>query len=158
MPNIATVLKEEIMRLARKELRVETEQLKKASATFRSEIAALKRRASELEKQVAGMSKAAAKAGLTKARPVGSEGEEGVSIRFSAKGLAKQRERLGLSAQAFGMLLGVSAQTVYNWEAGKSKPRKSQFAGISAMRSMGKREAKKVLEGMQESVETTVAE
>jgi DNA-binding transcriptional regulator YiaG len=158
MPNIATVLKEEVMRLARKELRIETEKLKKASAAFRSEIAALKRRASELEKQVAGLSKAAAKAGLTKARPVGSEGDEGTSIRFSAKGLAKQRERLGLSAQAFGMLLGVSAQTVYNWEAGKSKPRRSQLPGIAAVRSMGKRGAKKVLEGMNGAVEEMAAD
>ena len=38
------------MRLARKELRSETESLKKASALYRSEIATLKRRATALEK------------------------------------------------------------------------------------------------------------
>jgi len=145
MPNIATVLKEEIARLARKELRNETEKLKKASASYRSEIAAMKRRITALERQIVGLSKAAAKAGLAKGKPASPEGEEATSLRFSAKGLAKQRERLGLSAQAFGMLVGVSAQTVYNWENGKSKPRKSQLPGISAMRSMGKREAKKTL-------------
>ena len=158
MPNIATVLKEEIARLARKELRNETEKLKKASASYRSEIAAMKRRITDLERQVAGLSKAAAKAGLTRTKTAAVEGEEGSSIRFSAKGLAKQRERLGLSAQACGMLLGVSAQTVYNWESEKSKPRKSQLAGISAIRSMGKREAKKVLEGVKGTAEESIAE
>lgn len=148
MPNIASILKEEITRLARKELRGETEKLKKASASYRSEIASLKRKITDLERQVAGLNKAAAKAGLTRAKPSSADGEEGASLRFSAKGLAKQRERLGLSAQAFGMLVGVSAQTVYNWEAEKSKPRKSQLVGISAIRSMGKREAKKALGGM----------
>jgi len=158
MPNIATVLKDEITRLARKELRGETEKLKKASASYRSELAALKRRITDLEKQTAGLSKAAAKAGLTRPKNSSTEGEEATSLRFSSKGLAKQRERLGLSAQAFGMLLGVSAQSVYNWESGKSKPRKSQLAGISAVRSMGKRDAKKALEGMMETLETTVAD
>ena len=44
MPNIASVLKEEVVRLARKELKAATEGLKKAVAAHRSEIAALKRR------------------------------------------------------------------------------------------------------------------
>jgi hypothetical protein len=39
VPNIASVLKEEIARVARKEVRSETENLKKASAQYRSEIA-----------------------------------------------------------------------------------------------------------------------
>jgi hypothetical protein len=52
MPNIATILKEEIARVARKEVRRETTALKKAAATYRSEIAALKRRAAETERQL----------------------------------------------------------------------------------------------------------
>jgi DNA-binding transcriptional regulator YiaG len=39
-----------------------------------------------------------------------------------------------------GKLLGVSAQSVYHWETGKSKPRKSQLLAISAVRKMGKRD------------------
>ncbi len=40
-----------------------------------------------------------------------------------------------------GLLLGVSAQTVYNWEGEKSRPRQQQMAAIKAVRGMGKREA-----------------
>lgn len=69
--------------------------------------------------------------------------------RFSAKGLVKLRQRLGLSTQAFGMALGARAQTIYNWEAEKAKPRKSQLAGLAAMRAMGKREVKKILESQE---------
>jgi hypothetical protein len=43
MPNIATALKAEIARVARKEIKIETEALKSASSRYRSEIAALKR-------------------------------------------------------------------------------------------------------------------
>ncbi len=139
MPNIASVLKEEITRLARKELRAETERLKKASAQYRSEIAALKRRVDALEKALARTTRKPMAESLETPENTGS-------YRFSAKGLVKQRKRLGLSAQLLGMILGVSAQTIYNWEAEKSRPRKSQLAGIAAMRTMGKREIKKILE------------
>ena len=52
MSNVASVLKEEIARVARKEIRRETSSLKKSSTTYRSEIAALKRRVHELERQL----------------------------------------------------------------------------------------------------------
>jgi hypothetical protein len=45
MPNIASLLKAEISRVARKEIRAEITALRKAATTHRSEIAALKRRA-----------------------------------------------------------------------------------------------------------------
>jgi hypothetical protein len=36
-------------------------------------------------------------------------------VRFVADGLKSQRSRLGLSAADYGRLVGVSAQSVYNW-------------------------------------------
>jgi DNA-binding transcriptional regulator YiaG len=138
MPNIATILKEEIVRLARKELKKELEGLKKASATYRSEIAALKRRIVALEKQAAHISKKATKPKL--------DTDATTRVRFSAKGFASKRQKLGLSAEAMGTLLGVSAQTVYNWEAGKTQPRKVQVVAIAGMRKMGKRQVKAALE------------
>lgn len=135
MPNFASVLKEEIIRLARKEIRQELERLKKASSQYRTEITALKRQVASLEKQVARLEKA-----VTKSAPSGGA-EAKDRIRFSAKGLAAHRARLGLSAQDAGLLLGVSAQTVYNWEAGKTRPREGQLPAIAALRAMGKRAA-----------------
>ena len=137
MPNIASVLKEEILRLARKEVRGEMESLKKASAQYRSEIAALKRRAASLEKQLSRLDRP----GVRKPKAEAEGAEEG-RIRFNAKGLATRRQRLGLSAADLGALLGVSAQTIYHWESGKSKPRQAQLAAIAAFRKMGKRAIK----------------
>jgi len=133
VPNIASVLKEEIARVARKELRSETEQLKKASAQYRSDIAALKRRVADLEKQVARLGKAKASA----PKPP----ERATALRFSATRLHAQRQRLGLSGPDMAALLGVSAQTVYNWEAGKTRPRHEQMAAIAAVRGISKTEA-----------------
>src|SRR4051812_6605633 len=52
MSNVASVLKEEISRISRREIRRETSSLKKSSTTYRSDIAALKRRVLELERQL----------------------------------------------------------------------------------------------------------
>ena len=51
--------------------------------------------------------------GSPKMGPVVPTEEAGTAVRRSAKGLAKQRERLGLSAAEMGVLLGVSGQSVY---------------------------------------------
>lgn len=52
MSNFAQQIKGEISRIARKEVRAETQDLKKASAQYRSEIAALRRRIVSLEAAV----------------------------------------------------------------------------------------------------------
>ena len=134
MPNFASVLKDEILRLARKEVRKELEGLKKASVQYRSDIAGLKRRVAALDKQVARQEKKGPK-------KVEADAEGGAStrFRFSAKRLAAQRQKLGLSAGDMGTLIGVSAQTIYHWEAGKTRPRQSQLAAIAAIRGLGKR-------------------
>jgi DNA-binding transcriptional regulator YiaG len=48
-----------------------------------------------------------------------------------------------------GALVGVSAQTIYNWEGGTTRPRAEQLAAIAAVRKMGKREVKARLDQMQ---------
>lgn len=142
MPNIASVLKAEISRIARKELRAETESLKKATATYRREIAALKKRIAVLERQVKRGPRAA-----PKSEDLGGEGEAR-QLRFSATRLAAQRKRLGLSAADLARLLGVSALSVYNWEGGKTRPQRPQLEKIAAVRKLGKREVRQQLESL----------
>ena len=141
MPNLASLLKSEILRLARKEVRVELESLRKASARYRSEIAELKRRVEQLERQQNRMEK---KSSRSSVKPVSEE--ESPQIRFSAARLAKQRQKLGLSATDMGRLIGVSGQSIYHWEAGKSRPRPQQLQTIASLRKLGKREANRRLE------------
>ena len=134
--NIASVLKSEISRVTRKEVRAETQSLKKASTQHRADIAVLKRRMSELERLVARLSKGAVKKA---SEPAPTEAAS--KVRFSAKGLAAQRKRLGLSAASLGKILGVSGASIYLWEEGKTRPRAAQLPAIAALRKMGKREA-----------------
>ena len=56
--------------------------------------------------------------------------------RFSSRGLRTHRNKLGLSAAEYAGLVGVSAQTIYNWERETSRPRVEQAAAIAALRSL----------------------
>jgi DNA-binding transcriptional regulator YiaG len=136
MPNIATVLKEEILRLARKEVRRQTNVLRKASAQYRKDLAELKRRVSDLQRKITPLEKQVLKNAPSQTAEVHAE-----RVRFTAKGLRSQRQRLGLSAANYGKLIGVTGQTIYSWEQETSRPRKQQFAPIAALRHIGKREA-----------------
>ncbi|MCG2591927.1 helix-turn-helix domain-containing protein [Ramlibacter sp. XY19] len=144
MPNIAVVLKEEIARLARKELRSQTQELKKASVQYRSHIAALRKRVETLERQLKKVNRAAGRNVASAASEEGSD--ESTSRRFSPTRLAAQRQKLGLSAADFAALIGVSGQSVYKWEHGESRPRARQLEAIAALRGIGKREANTRLE------------
>ena len=141
MTNIAAVLKEEISRLSRREIRKQVGPVRKASATYRREIAALKRQVQELRRQAGALAKRAATLGdgnreVASAKPT----------RFVAKGLRSLRTRLGLSASELARLIGVSDQSVYNWELKRATPRKEQLAVLASIRSLGKREARQRLE------------
>jgi len=142
MSNFPSALKEEIARVARKEIRREISSLKKSSTTHRSEIAALKRRVFELERQLRRGGR-----GSRAAAPVaGNEGSVSPGTRFSARSMASQRRRLGLSAAECGLLIGASAQSVYNWEEGKARPRAQHLPAIFALRNLGRRQANEILE------------
>lgn len=142
MPNLATVFKAEITRLARKELRGNSEGLKKAVAAQRSEIVELKRRIKDLEASVKRLAKGApASQARAKPGPTSESTESDSSgLRFRAKGMAANRQRLGLSAADFGLLVGATGQSVYAWEGGKTKPKPQALAAIAALRGIGKRE------------------
>jgi DNA-binding XRE family transcriptional regulator len=134
--NIATALKSEISRVSRKEARSEALPLKKASAQYRGDIAALKRKVVELERLVSRLSKAQ---GKKTAVPIAEEVT--TRVRFSAKGFATLRRKLGLSSAEMGLLIGVSDQSVYKYEKGEVQPRPATLVAIAGLRGIGKKTA-----------------
>jgi DNA-binding transcriptional regulator YiaG len=137
MANIATFLRDEISRVSRREIRKQVTPLRKAAAAHRREIAALKRQVLDLQRKANAMEK-------TAARPSGTirAAESSSPLRFVAKGLRSLRARLGFSAPELARLMGVSDQSVYNWELKKTTPRKEQLAVLAGIRALGKREAR----------------
>jgi len=142
MPNIATTLKAEISRVARKEIRCETDSLAKSTRQQRTEMAALKKRVLELERLVHRLAK------TQPARPAPTPAKDAELLRFTPKGLASHRKRLGLSADELGRMVGASGQTIYNWESGAARPRASFMPAIAALRRIGKKQARSVVDGL----------
>jgi DNA-binding transcriptional regulator YiaG len=130
--------------LARKEIRAETGKTKQAVAQYRRDIARLKRDVQSQRKEIAFL-----KAQEQKRPSQGPSAEKPPEkVRFSARSVQAQRKRLKLSAADYGKLVGVSGLTIYSWEHGKSRPRKTQLAGLVAVRGIGKREATAKLEAL----------
>lgn len=143
MPDLAAVLKQEIRRLARKEVKALTTSTRRAVASYRREIARLKRMLADQQRKLEllqRLEKQRLAEGETAAVPQQQE-----TIRFSARSVRAQRKRLKLSAEQFARLLGVSPLTIYNWEHGKSRPRNAGLKALAAVRTMGRREALKRL-------------
>ncbi len=136
MPNIAVTFRQEVTRLARREIRAQTQVLRKASAQYRRAIAELKRHASKLKSEVVRLERRVGRDGAPKA--AGAESER---VRFSAKGIVSHRKRLGISAEDYGKLIGVTGHTIYKWEHGASYPRKAQLTALASVRHLGKKEA-----------------
>lgn len=136
MPNFSAIFKSEVSRIARKEVRAETESLKRSSTQYRTQIAALKRDLAELTKQLRVTSKAVRKSGAADAPQ-----PQARAVRFSAGAISAHRAKVGLSAEAYGALLGVTGQSIYKWEKGTARPRAKQLEAWAATKSIGKREA-----------------
>lgn len=137
MATFSDVLKSEILRISRKASREPLASLHSASTRHRKQLAQLTRELAALRKEVSLLRRETARRGAADA-PVSAPAEK---TRFQARGLKSLRARLGLSADDFGRLIGVSGLTIYNWEHGKSVPRPDSLARLAELRSVGKREA-----------------
>ncbi len=135
MPNLAQTLKEEIARLARRELRRETKTVRKASAQHRRTLAELKRQVKKLQRQTALLEKQVCQ--CCSSVPTAIEPKK---VRFTAKGLRSERKRLDLSAADYAKLVGSDLKSIYRWESGKARPRQAQVLALAAVRGLGKRE------------------
>jgi len=148
MPDVARVLREEVQRLAKKQvksgltpIRRDNVRLKKQVADLRRELAALTRTSREWLARVTAVV-------TTKETAVATE--RAATLRPTSKGLVRLRRRLDLTQVEFGKLLGVSGQAVLNWEGKGSRVRmrSANLAALAGIQKMGKREARRRLERM----------
>ena len=142
MPNIAQILREEITRLARKEIRAACDPLRKQVRTLRQTVKAQGETVAKLEKS---MGKMAALSSDNSASLYAPE-EEKTRGRVTPASIKRHRNRLKLSQAELGSLLDVSTNTIVRWEAGTSKPRVQHRAALLKMRDLGRREVTKMLE------------
>ena len=157
MASFANALKEEINTLASREVRRQTAPAAKAVARCARDIAALKREVQALEHELASLGTPQpgptvpqkktsdgappSRRAASKVSATSTSAKPSPRDHFSGEALKEHRERLGLSADNYGKLIGVSGLSIYNWEQGKARARKSSVDAWTAIRRIGKREA-----------------
>jgi DNA-binding transcriptional regulator YiaG len=151
MPNVHTVLKEEIARVARKEIKAAVGKLRDDNQALKRSISALKRELASQDAELKHLRKQIGKS--TKASAAKSSTGDDDDGRFwvTSNGIKSLRKKLGLTQAEFAELLGVSGQAVYQWEAksGTLKVRsKTREAIIEARKLNGSKAAKAALEEM----------
>lgn len=143
--NLSQLLKSEIIRLSRKEIKSQVQPLRSSNFSLKQTVADLKRKITALEatnKQLM--------ASYKKSQPQVSA-EEVSKARITARTITKLREKLGVSQDSFAKLLGVSSQAVYAMEhkEGRIKLRQGTLTALLAVRGLGKREVQKKLEELE---------
>lgn len=142
MGKLEGIIKSEIVRLAKREIRKisapmgrEVRSLKSIVSRLRKSVLALERLTSEQQKELR-----MGKAGL-EATP-----EEVKRSRFSPRLIRSLRERLGISQKEMAFLTGVTVGAIYQWEKGIFEPRGKKKSVLVALRRLGRRDVKKMLE------------
>jgi DNA-binding transcriptional regulator YiaG len=148
MPDVARVLREEVQRLAKRQVKAglaplkrDNIRLKKHVADLRRELTALTRTSRELLARVTAVV-------ATKETQVATE--RAATLRPTSNSLVRLRRRLDLTQVEFGKLLGVSGQAVLNWErkGSRVRMRSANLAALAGIQKIGKREARRRLEEM----------
>ena len=134
MSKLDVVLREEIRRLARREFKAFAEPLLASNKRLREEVRALR---SELATRTVKAKRAVRVERVQQA--LAAEGDQ-PKRRWSGPRLRAWREKNALSGVKVAALLGVSSQTLYNWEMQKSKPDAAALAALAGLRSLRKRD------------------
>jgi DNA-binding transcriptional regulator YiaG len=141
MPNLASLLKSEISRLARREVNGQVEPLRVQIVKLRREVSTLKRQLQESER-----ANKRAEQATPVVEAVQRIDQDGKQRRFSAGRLKAFRDKSGLSAPDLALLLGVSAQSIYNWESGSVRPSDDTVVALARLKESGKRNLRAALE------------
>jgi DNA-binding transcriptional regulator YiaG len=142
MPNIGAVLKQEIQRLSARESRIQTESLRRAATAHRKQMSKMRAQMAALESQLASLQKSLKAATRATAAPE----KPSKAVRpMRAAAIRAMRARLGITAAQLAKLVGVSDQSIYNWEHEKAKPMAAQAAALLALKVLGKRQVRERL-------------
>lgn len=158
MPNLAAILKTEILRLTQKSIKQTVAAMKAEQKKMRREIVVLRQEIAATMKTVKGQ--IAAVKGVSMAVTKADENSVRGGIRPTSKSVRALRGKFAMSQDEFSRLVGVGRVTVARWEAGSDK---IQFRGSDTRASyaeimkLGKKQAWARLVGANQPEEKVIA-
>src|SRR3989304_1530801 len=142
MGKLEGMIKFEIVRLAKREM-------KKISVPLSRDVWSLKGTVSQLRKAVLALQRITAnqQKELEKGKMVlEAPPEEVKESRFSPRLIRSLRGHLGITQKELAILTGVTVGAIHQWESGQFKPSMKKKAVMVALRKLGRREVRKLLE------------
>jgi DNA-binding transcriptional regulator YiaG len=142
MGKVEGIIKSEIVRLAKREIR-------KISVPLGRDVWSLKSAVSQLRKAVLTLQRITAsqqkqlEEGKT---PIEATPEEVKESRFSPRLIGSLRRHLGITQKELAILTGVTVGAAHLWEIGRFKPSIKKKAVMVALRKLSRREVRKLLE------------
>lgn len=143
MPNYASVLNDEISRIARREIKAEVTPLAKRNLELRKKVSTQAKQIAALEAKLSKFEKAL---GIEDVIPVSMTEEEVNKGRVTPKYISNVRSKYELSRNDMAFLLDVNANSIYLWETGRANPRWEAKAKVIQLRNMGKRKVNELLD------------
>ena len=142
MGKIESVMRDEIQRLARKEIRRAVEPLRKENQELKRRVIKLEKLAQPIHKEI----KKRSEAKLESMADLHAPEDEVKAARITPAWVQNLRMKLNLSQPELAGLVGVSASAVRSWEYDLSNPRGQNREALVALRKLGRRDVKKLLE------------
>jgi len=142
MGKVEGIIKSEIVRLAKKEVRKVSRPLGRDLRSLKSVVSQLRRTVLELQRITSTQQKELQK-GKT---PLEAPLEEVKESRFSPRLIRSLRRHLGITQKELAILAGVTVGAVHLWESGQFKPSMKKKAVMVTLRKLGRREVRKLLE------------
>jgi DNA-binding transcriptional regulator YiaG len=147
MGKLEGIIKEEIIRLAKREMRAKF-------VPLRRDVRSLKITASQLRKSVAGLQRLVnQQAKQMGPKPVAEVTPEDMKkARISPRLIKSLRKHLGISQRELAKLVGVTVGAVFQWEKGKFEPKDDKKKLLIGLRKLGRHGARKLLAEKKEEV------
>ena len=142
MGKLEAIIKSEIIRLAKMELR-------KVSVPLRRDVFQLKRTVYHLRKVVLSLERftASQQKALGKRKIVLEASPEEMKLsRFSPRLFRSLRKKLGITQKELAVLCGVTLGAVQSWESGRFRPKDEKKKALVGLRKLNRGEVKKLLQ------------
>ena len=140
MGKLESIIKSEIQRLAKHEVRSVYRPLRKEVWGMKLKLSNLIKNFTVLDRLAKEISKSKSTEPKLEASP-----EEVKASRFTPERISNLRKKLGISQRELGVLVGATIGAVLSWEKGKFKPKGEKKAALVALRKVRKRDVRKML-------------
>lgn len=141
MGKVESILKSEMIRLARREMRKNFVPLKQDIWSMKGILSQLQKSVLILQRFKSQQEKQMAQKPAPEVTP-----EEMKKARFSPRLIKALRKHLGVSQREMAALAGVTVGAVFQWEKGIFEPKDEKKKILIGLRKLGRREARTLLE------------